>query len=94
MLSIGKLGADQARYYLDQAHGRVDVVDRVGDVIEEYYAGGAEARGEWIGATSRELGLKGPVGGEALRRALAGLDPTEGSSLRSSSSPARVGGLI
>ena len=93
MLSIGKLGADQARYYLDQAQGRVDVVDSVGDGIEDYYAGGAEARGEWIGATSRELGLKGPVDGEALRRVLAGLDPTDGSSLRSSSCPIRVGGF-
>ena len=93
MLSIGKLGADQARYYLDQAQGRVDVVDSVGDGIEDYYAGGAEARGEWIGAASRELGLHGPVDGEALRRVLAGLDPSDGSSLRSSSSPIRVGGF-
>jgi conjugative relaxase-like TrwC/TraI family protein len=93
VLSIGKLGADQARYYLDQAQGRVDVVDSVGDGIEDYYAGGAEARGEWVGAASRELGLHGPVEGEALRRVLAGLDPAGGSLLRSSSSPIRVGGF-
>ena len=39
MLSIGKLGAGQAGYYLDQAEGRVDVVGSVGDGIEEYYGG-------------------------------------------------------
>ena len=93
MLSIGKLGADQARYYLDQAQGRVDIVDSVADGIEDYYAGGAEARGEWVGAAARELGLHGRVEGEALRRVLAGLDPLDGSSLRSSSSPARLGGF-
>ncbi len=42
---------------------------------------------------SRELGLQGPVEGEALRRVLAGLDPSDGSLLRSSSSPIRVGGF-
>jgi conjugative relaxase-like TrwC/TraI family protein len=93
VLSIGKLGADQARYYLDQAQARVDVVDSVGDGIEDYYAGGAEARGEWVSAASRELGLHDPVEGEALRRVLAGLDPSDGLSLRSSSSPIRAGGF-
>ena len=92
-MSIGKLGADEARYYLDQAQGRVDVVDSVGEGIEDYCAGGAEARGEWIGAACRELGLRGPVKGETLRRVPAGLDPSDGSSLRSSSSPIRVGGF-
>jgi conjugative relaxase-like TrwC/TraI family protein len=93
MLSIGKLGADQAMYYLDQAEGRVDVVDSVGDGIEEYYVGGSEARGEWIGVAARELGLDGSVDGAALGRVLAGLDPRDGSALRSSSSPTRVGGF-
>ena len=50
MLSIGKLAAGQASYYLDQAEGRVDAVESIGDGLEEYYAGGAEARGTWIGA--------------------------------------------
>ena len=50
VLSIGKLAAGQARYYLEQAEGRVDVVESVGDGIEDYYSGGAEARGEWIGS--------------------------------------------
>ena len=47
MLSIGKLATGQARYYLGQAEGRVDAVQSIGDGIEDYYAGGAEARGEW-----------------------------------------------
>jgi hypothetical protein len=49
MLSIGKLAAGQAKYYLDQAEGRVDVVESVRDGLEDYYAGGSEARGEWLG---------------------------------------------
>jgi hypothetical protein len=78
VLSIGELGAGQARYYLDQAQGRVDVVDSVGEGIEEYYVDGREARGEWIGVAAAELGLTGAVGGQPLRRVLAGLDPENG----------------
>ena len=43
MLSIGKLSAGQARYYLEQGEVRVDAADSIGDGVEEYYAGGAEA---------------------------------------------------
>ena len=46
MLSISKLSTGQHRYYLDQADERVDVVESVGDGVEEYYIGGTEARGE------------------------------------------------
>ena len=53
MLSIAKLAAGQAGYYLDQAEARVDVVQSVGDGLEDYYSGGAEARGEWLGAAAR-----------------------------------------
>ena len=35
MLSIGKLAAGQAKYYLDQAEVRVDVVQSVGSGIED-----------------------------------------------------------
>ena len=58
MLSIGKLAAGQAKYYLDQAEVRVDVVDSVADGIEDYYLGAPEARGEWLGSAGRELGLE------------------------------------
>jgi conjugative relaxase-like TrwC/TraI family protein len=90
MLSIGKLAAGQAKYYLDQAEGRVDVVDSVGEGAEEYYTGGSEARGEWLGSASIELGLDGPVEPEQLRGILAGLDPTGGAELRDAAHPVRV----
>jgi hypothetical protein len=93
VLSIGKLAAGQAKYYLDQAEVRVDVVQSVGQGVEDYYLGPTEARGQWIGAAARELGLDGGVAPEALRRVLAGLDPRDGTPLRSSSSPARIAGF-
>ncbi len=91
MLSISKLSTGQHRYYLEQAEGRVDVVDSVGDGVEEYYVGGSEARGEWLGAGTRQLGLPRVVEGEALRRVLAGED-TAGEVLRASRVPVRVAG--
>src|SRR4051794_7300280 len=93
VLSIGKLAAGQAKYYLDQAQVRVDVVQSVGGGIEDYYVGPSEARGRWIGSAARELGLRGEVGGDALRRVLDGLDPHDGSELRTSSGRARVAGF-
>ncbi len=89
MLSIGKLAAGQAKYYLDQAEARVDVAQSVGEGIEDYYLTPREARGQWIGADARELGLSGEVAPEALRNVLAGLDPRDGGPLRGSSSPAQ-----
>jgi hypothetical protein len=59
VLSIGKLVAGQARYYLDQAEGRVDAVDSVGEGAEEYYIGGTDARGTWMGVGSASLDLVG-----------------------------------
>ena len=91
MLSISKLSTGQHRYYLDRAGARVDVVESVGDGAEEYYVGGTEARGEWLGAGVRELGLEGVVDGEALRLVLAGEDD-EGGQLRASRVPVRVAG--
>src|SRR5215210_6215107 len=84
VLSIGKLSAGQAKYYLEQEEVRVDAIESIGDGLEEYYAGGAEARGTWIGSAGESLGLCGPVNGDALRRVLAGLDPQDGSLLRGS----------
>jgi conjugative relaxase-like TrwC/TraI family protein len=91
VLSIGKLAAGQAPYYLAQAEGRVDLVESVGDGIEDYYQGGAEARGEWLGASG--LGLAGGVAGEALRRVLRGDDPRSGEPLRDSRGRTTVAGL-
>jgi conjugative relaxase-like TrwC/TraI family protein len=93
VLSIGKLSAGQAKCYLDQREVRVDAVLSIGDGIEEYYTGGAEARGSWIESGGRSLDVEGPVGGEALRWVLEGLDPLDGSPLRSSSSAVKVAGF-
>ena len=79
VLSIGKLAAGQAKYYLDQAELRVDVVDSVAEGAEDYYLGAPEARGEWRGSLGAGLGLDGPVQGEDLRHVLAGCDPRDGS---------------
>ena len=93
MLSIGKLGAGQARYYLDQATARVDAVQSIGSGIEDYYAGGAEARGVWRGTAARTLGLHGSVDGDALRHVLAGCEPWSDAPLRDPRSRARVAGF-
>ena len=61
----------------------------VGQGVEDYYVAPGEARGVWIGAGARELGLGGGVEPEALRRVLGGVDPRDDVPLRSSSSPAR-----
>ncbi len=52
------------------------MVRSVGDGVEEYYLDGGEteARGQWLGAGTRHLGLGGAVSGEQLRRVLQGLD--------------------
>ncbi len=92
MLSIGKLKAGQAKYYLDQADARVDVVDSVADGMEDYYLGAPEARGDGSGRRGLELGLSGAVEADELRRVLAGLDPAR-SSLRGSGSQVRVAGF-
>src|SRR3954452_7690768 len=93
VLSIGKLAAGQAKYYLDQAQVRVDVVQSVGSGVEDYYLGPDEARGRWLGTAARELELKGEVRPEQLRRLLEGLDPRDDSELRTPSSRARVAGF-
>ncbi len=72
VLSIGKLGAGQADYYLEA----------VGQGVEDYYAGAGEAPGTWIGSAAGELELSGSrVEGELLHRALTGEDPKTGEAL-------------
>ncbi len=93
MLSIGKLAAGQAKYYLDQAKARVDVVQSIGTGVEDYYVGPHEARGRWIGLAGREIGLRDDVEADALRRVLAGAHPQDGHELRTSSSRPSVAGF-
>src|SRR5215213_8564017 len=71
MLSIGKLGGGQERYYLD----------RVAEGAEDYYSGEGEAAGYWLGDAARELGLEGNVEPDQLVAMLTGMDPATGEPL-------------
>jgi conjugative relaxase-like TrwC/TraI family protein len=71
MLSIGKLGAGQERYYLD----------KVAEGAEDYYTGKGEAEGQWLGDAARELGLSGAVEPEQLTAMLTARNPADGESL-------------
>ena len=93
MLSIGKLAAGQATYYLEQARRRVDVVASVGTGVEDYYFDGPEAEGEWLGASAELLGLAGTVAEAPLRRVLGGLHPLSEDRLLSAASAVRVPGF-
>jgi conjugative relaxase-like TrwC/TraI family protein len=73
MLSIGKLGRGQERYYLD----------KVAEGAEDYYSGEGEAPGKWIGDAARDLGLEGEVGEDELVAMLTGHNPVDGEPLLS-----------
>src|SRR3954469_15630825 len=81
MLSIGKLAVGQADYYLEQAHGAVTRAGSVRSGVEDYYLGGPEAPGAWIGSGTRPLGLQGKVDADRLDRVLAGEHPVSGEPL-------------
>src|SRR5215210_4410976 len=84
VLSIGKLATGQADYYLQQAQGRVDHMTSVASGVEDYYTGGPEAAGEWLGRGAAALGLSGRVGERKLRATLEGWHPFTGVELRDS----------
>ena len=71
MLSIGKLGKGQERYYLDM----------VAEGAEDYYSGEGEEAGEWIGDAAARLGLDGEVGEDQLVAMLTGRNPVDGEPL-------------
>jgi conjugative relaxase-like TrwC/TraI family protein len=71
MLSIGKLGVGQERYY----------TERVAEGAEDYYSGRGEAEGYWLGAAVVDLGLGGKVDPEALSAMLTGRHPATGEPL-------------
>src|SRR5690349_5803510 len=81
MLSIGKLAVGQADYYLEQAHGAVTRAGAVSSGVEDYYVGGPEAPGVWIGDGSRRVGLVGQVDAMRLDRVLSGQHPASGEPL-------------
>jgi conjugative relaxase-like TrwC/TraI family protein len=71
LLSIGKLGSGQERYYLD----------KVAEGAEDYYSGEGEAEGYWLGDAATELGLDGEVSADQLIAMLTGHDPATGEPL-------------
>ena len=77
MLSIGKLGAGQERYY----------TERVAEGAEDYYSGRGEAEGYWLGGAAVDLGLDGTVDPEGLTAMLTGRHPATGEPLGSVTSP-------
>jgi conjugative relaxase-like TrwC/TraI family protein len=68
MMSIGKLGRGQERYYLD----------KVAEGAEDYYSGEGEAEGYWLGDAARDLGLEGTVKADQLTAMLTGDNPATG----------------
>jgi conjugative relaxase-like TrwC/TraI family protein len=81
MLSIGKIAVGQADYYLEQADGPTTRTRAVASGVEDYYLGGLEPAGEWIGDGAALLGLRGEVDGDELHRVLAGEHPATGLAL-------------
>jgi conjugative relaxase-like TrwC/TraI family protein len=81
VLSIGKLAVGQADYYLNQAKGRIARVASVASGVDDYYIGGPEAAGEWLGGLTGAVGLRGSVDGDALVHVLAGRSPADGEPL-------------
>src|SRR3954453_12020848 len=81
MLSIGKLAVGQAGYYLEQAQGAVTRAGALRSGVEDYYLGGPEAAGVWIGDGVRALGLVGDVDAARLDRVLAGEHPSSSAAL-------------
>ncbi len=71
MLTIGKLGAGQERYYLD----------KIAEGAEDYYSGEGEAEGRWMGDAAEELGLYGEVDPDQLKAMLTGRNPVDGEPL-------------
>lgn len=71
MVSIGKLGAGQENYYLEQ----------VAEGAEDYYAGQGEAPGRWKGELSHDLGLSSTVEPDQLTAMLIGGNPATGKPL-------------
>lgn len=71
MLSIGKLGKGQERYYLE----------KVAEGAEDYYSGEGEEPGQWLGEAARELGLSGEIEPDQLVAMLTGMNPATGEPL-------------
>jgi conjugative relaxase-like TrwC/TraI family protein len=82
MVSIGKLAAGQAKYYLDQAGTAVSRSSGVSSGVEDYYLRGHEPAGQWIGRSAAALGVAGEVAATGLETVLGGEHPDTGAALR------------
>ena len=71
MLSIGRLGTSDAKYYCSQ----------VARGAEDYYLDAGEAPGRWVGAGAAEAGIDGTVTEEGLARVLDGRNLLTGARL-------------
>jgi conjugative relaxase-like TrwC/TraI family protein len=71
MLSIGKLGKGQERYYLE----------KVAEGAEDYYSGEGEEPGQWMGDAAAEIGLSGEIEPDQLVAMLTGMNPATGEPL-------------
>jgi conjugative relaxase-like TrwC/TraI family protein len=71
MLSIGKLGKGQERYY----------TEKVAEGAEDYYSGEGKAEGQWLGDAAAELGLSGEIEPDQLTAMLTGMNPATGEPL-------------
>ncbi len=83
MLSIGKLGQGQERYYLEA----------VAEGAEDYYVYAGEAPGRWAGGGSDSLSLAGEVQGEAFTAVLLSTDPATGEPLGKRNAASKVPGF-
>src|SRR2546423_11663755 len=85
VLSVGKLALSVLEYYTQQ----------VALGVEEYYTGGKEAPGRWLGVGTVELGLElgGEVDAATLHNVLSHLDPTGTYKLTASRSAPCVAGF-
>jgi len=79
MLSIGKLGKGQERYYLE----------KVAEGTEDYYSGEGEEPGQWLGDAASELGLSGEIEPDQLVAMLTGMNPATGAPLGLRAVPGR-----
>lgn len=83
MLTIGKLGKGQERYY----------TEKVAEAAEDYYSGEGERPGEWIGDAASDLGLAGEVDADQLTAMLSGQNPADGEPLLGTNGVPSEGGV-
>jgi conjugative relaxase-like TrwC/TraI family protein len=82
MLSIGKLGVGQQRYYTEDFPG-----------VDEYFSESGQHAGRWLGSGAELLELRGPVDPDALSQVLEGRHPANGERLSEPRSDRKVPGF-